>query len=154
MNLIAQLEAEQIAALGKNIPDFRPGDTIRVGYKVTEGTRTRVQAYEGVVIARKGGATISASFTVRKISHGEGVERVFQAYSPSVAEVQVKRRGDVRRATRFYWRGRARERRSSAKRHLRFRVRRPLSFLRRRREGQRIDPRRKRRVRSMIVTPL
>lgn len=78
MNLIAQLEAEQIAALGKSIPDFKAGDTVRVGYKVTEGTRTRVQNYEGVCIARKGGS-ISASFTVRKISFGEGVERVFPA---------------------------------------------------------------------------
>ena len=77
MNLIAQLEAEQIAELGKTIPDFKAGDTLRVGYKVTEGTRTRVQNFEGVCISRKGGATIGASFTVRKISFGEGVERVF-----------------------------------------------------------------------------
>ena len=73
MNLIAQLEAEQIAELGKTIPDFKAGDTVRVGYKVTEGTRTRVQNFEGVCISRRGGSTISASFTVRKISFGEGV---------------------------------------------------------------------------------
>jgi ribosomal protein L19 len=84
MNLIAQIEAEQIAALGKTIPDFKAGDTIRVGYKVTEGTRSRVQAYEGVCIGRKGGATIAASFTVRKISFGEGVERVFPLYSTNI----------------------------------------------------------------------
>jgi ribosomal protein L19 len=84
MNLIAQIEAEQIAALGKTIPDFKAGDTVKVGYKVTEGTRSRVQIYEGVVIGRKGGATISASFTVRKISFGEGVERVFPLYSTNI----------------------------------------------------------------------
>ena len=77
MNLIAQIEAEQIAELGKDIPDFKAGDTVRVGYKVTEGTRTRVQAFEGVCIGRNGGSGIGASFTVRKISFGEGVERVF-----------------------------------------------------------------------------
>ena len=106
MNLIAQLEAEQIAALGKTIPDFRPGDTIRVGYKVTEGTRTRVQAYEGVVIARKGGLSISASFTVRKISFGEGVERVFPLYSTNIDGIEVVRRGRVRRAKLYYLRDR------------------------------------------------
>lgn len=106
MNLIAQLEAEQIAALGKNIPDFRPGDTIRVGYKVTEGSRTRVQAYEGVCIARKGGMTISASFTVRKISFGEGVERVFPLYSTNIEAIEVVRRGRVRRAKLYYLRDR------------------------------------------------
>ena len=104
MNLIAQLEAEQIAALGKNIPDFKAGDTIRVGYKVTEGTRTRVQAYEGVCIARKGGAGIGASFTVRKISFGEGVERVFPIYSPMIDSLEVVRRGKVRRAKLYYLR--------------------------------------------------
>ena len=106
MNLIAQLEAEQIAALGKTIPDFKAGDTIRVGYKVTEGTRSRVQNYEGVVIGRKGGMTISASFTVRKISFGEGVERVFPLYSPNIDSIEVKRRGVVRRAKLYYLRDR------------------------------------------------
>ena len=105
MDLIAELEAEQIAALGKEIPDFKAGDTIRVGYKVTEGTRTRVQNYEGVCIARNNGKGIAGSFTVRKISHGEGVERVFQTYSPVVDSVEVKRRGDVRRAKLYYLRG-------------------------------------------------
>lgn len=106
MNLIAELEAEQISALGKNIPDFRAGDTIRVGYKVTEGTRTRVQNYEGVVIGRKGGATIAASFTVRKISFGEGVERVFPLYSTNIDGIEVVRRGKVRRAKLYYLRER------------------------------------------------
>ena len=106
MNLIAQLEAEQIAALGKTSPDFRPGDTIRVGYKVTEGTRTRVQAYEGVCISRKGGLSISASFTVRKISFGEGVERVFPLYSTNIEAIEVVRRGRVRRAKLYYLRDR------------------------------------------------
>ena len=86
MDLIAQLEAEQIAALGKTIPDFKSGDTIRVGFKVTEGTRSRVQNYEGVCISRKGGG-ISASFTVRKISFGEGVERVFPLYSTNIDSI-------------------------------------------------------------------
>jgi large subunit ribosomal protein L19 len=89
MDLIAQLEAEQIAALGKDIPDFKPGDTVRVGYKVTEGTRSRVQNYEGVCISRKHGQGIAASFTVRKISFGEGVERVFPLYSTNIAEITV-----------------------------------------------------------------
>jgi large subunit ribosomal protein L19 len=106
MNLIAQLEAEQIAALGKVIPDFKAGDTVKVGYKVTEGTRSRVQNYEGVVIGRKGGATISASFTVRKISFGEGVERVFPLYSTNIASIEVVRRGRVRRAKLYYLRDR------------------------------------------------
>ena len=101
MNLIAQIEAEQIAALGKTIPDFKAGDTIRVGYKVTEGTRSRVQAYEGVCIGRKGGATIAASFTVRKISFGEGVERVFPLYSTNIDSIEV-----VRRAKLYYLRTR------------------------------------------------
>jgi len=105
MNLIAQLEAEQIAALGKTIPDFRAGDTIRVGYKVTEGTRSRVQNYEGVCISRKGGG-ISASFTVRKISFGEGVERVFPLYSTNIDGIEVVRRGQVRRAKLYYLRDR------------------------------------------------
>ena len=106
MNLIAQLEAEQIAALAKDIPDFAPGDTIRVGYRVTEGTRTRVQAYEGVVIGRSGGAGIGASFTVRKISFGEGVERVFPLYSTNIESIEVVRRGRVRRAKLYYLRDR------------------------------------------------
>jgi len=106
MNLIAIIEAEQIAALNKTIPDFKAGDTIKVGYKVTEGTRSRVQAYEGVVIGRKGGATISASFTVRKISFGEGVERVFPLYSTNIDSIEVVRRGRVRRAKLYYLRDR------------------------------------------------
>ncbi len=106
MNLIALIEAEQIAALNKTIPDFKAGDTVKVGYKVTEGTRSRVQAYEGVVIGRKGGATISASFTVRKISFGEGVERVFPLYSTNIDSIEVVRRGRVRRAKLYYLRDR------------------------------------------------
>ncbi len=106
MDLIAELEAEQIASLGKDIPDFKPGDTVRVGYKVTEGTRSRVQNYEGVCIARKNGDGISGSFTVRKISFGEGVERVFPLYSTNIAEITVVRRGKVRRAKLYYLRSR------------------------------------------------
>ncbi|WP_207100991.1 50S ribosomal protein L19 [Paracoccus shandongensis] len=106
MNLIAELEAEQIASLGKTIPDFKAGDTVRVGYKVTEGTRTRVQMYEGVCISRKGGATLAASFTVRKISFGEGVERVFPLYSTNIDSIEVVRRGKVRRAKLYYLRDR------------------------------------------------
>ena len=106
MDLIAQLEAEQIAALGKTIPDFKPGDTVRVGYKVTEGTRTRVQNYEGVCISRKHGNGIAASFTVRKISFGEGVERVFPLYSTNISDITVVRRGKVRRAKLYYLRDR------------------------------------------------
>jgi large subunit ribosomal protein L19 len=104
MNLIAELEAEQIRMLGKEIPDFAAGDTIRVGYKVTEGTRSRVQAYEGVCIGRNGGAGIGASFTVRKISFGEGVERVFPLHSPNIDSITVVRRGKVRRAKLYYLR--------------------------------------------------
>jgi large subunit ribosomal protein L19 len=106
VDLIAQIEAEQIAALGKQIPDFKPGDTLRVGYKVTEGTRSRVQNYEGVCIARKHGSGIAASFTVRKISFGEGVERVFPLYSTNISEITVVRRGKVRRAKLYYLRDR------------------------------------------------
>ena len=106
MNLLQQLEAEQIAALAKSIPDFAAGDTLRVGYKVTEGTRSRVQAYEGVCIARNGGAGIGASFTVRKISFGEGVERVFPLHSPNIDSITVVRRGKVRRAKLYYLRER------------------------------------------------
>jgi large subunit ribosomal protein L19 len=106
MDLIAQLEAEQIAALGKEIPDFKAGDTIRVGYKVTEGSRSRVQNYEGVCISRKNGEGIAGSFTVRKISFGEGVERVFPLYSTNIDSITVVRRGRVRRAKLYYLRSR------------------------------------------------
>ncbi|MEM7722711.1 MAG: 50S ribosomal protein L19 [Pseudomonadota bacterium] len=106
MDLIAELEAEQVAALNKTIPDFKAGDTIRVGYKVTEGTRTRVQNYEGVCIARKNGGGIAGSFTVRKISFGEGVERVFPLYSTNIETIEVVRRGRVRRAKLYYLRSR------------------------------------------------
>jgi len=106
MNLIAELEAEQIATLGKEIPDFKPGDTVRVGYKVTEGTRSRVQMFEGVCISRRGGANIAASFTVRKISFGEGVERMFPLYSTNIDSITVVRRGKVRRAKLYYLRDR------------------------------------------------
>lgn len=106
MNIIETLEKEQIAALGKDIPDFAAGDTVKVGYKVTEGTRTRVQNYEGVVIARNGGGGIGASFTVRKISFGEGVERVFPLHSPNIDSITVVRRGKVRRAKLYYLRTR------------------------------------------------
>ncbi|MHA1529423.1 MAG: 50S ribosomal protein L19 [Alphaproteobacteria bacterium] len=106
MNLLQQLEAEHIEALAKTIPDFSPGDTVRVGFRVTEGTRSRIQNYEGVCISRKGGSTLGASFTVRKISFGEGVERVFPLYSPQIAEIAVVRRGRVRRAKLYYLRSR------------------------------------------------
>ena len=106
MNLIAELEAEQITALGKEIPDFKAGDTLRVGYTVTEGTRTRVQNYEGVCISRKNGTGIAGSFTVRKISFGEGVERVFPLYSTNIDSITVVRRGRVRRAKLYYLRAR------------------------------------------------
>ena len=106
MNVIEQLEAEQIASLGRVVPDFKAGDTIRVGYKVTEGTRTRVQNYEGVCISRNGGNAIAASFTVRKISFGEGVERVFPLHSTNISEISVVRRGRVRRAKLYYLRTR------------------------------------------------
>ncbi len=106
MNLIAQLEAEQIAALAKDIPDFKAGDTVKVGYKVTEGTRSRVQMFEGVCISRRGGAGIAASFTVRKISFGEGVERMFPLYSTNIDSITVVRRGRVRRAKLYYLRDR------------------------------------------------
>jgi len=105
MNLIQQLEAEQIAASGKNIPEFRPGDTLRVGVKVVEGERTRIQNFEGVCIARSNRG-MGSCFTVRKISFGEGVERVFPLYSPNVDSIEVVRRGAVRRAKLYYLRGR------------------------------------------------
>lgn len=106
MDLIAQLEAEQIASLGKSIPDFKAGDTVRVGYKVTEGTRTRVQMYEGICISRKNGKGIAGSFTVRKISFGEGVERVFPLFSTNIDSIEVVRRGKVRRSKLYYLRAR------------------------------------------------
>jgi large subunit ribosomal protein L19 len=106
MDMIAQIEAEQIASLNKEIPDFKAGDTIKVGYKVTEGTRSRVQNYEGVCIARKNGVGIAGSFTVRKISFGEGVERVFPLYSTNIESITVVRRGRVRRAKLYYLRSR------------------------------------------------
>jgi large subunit ribosomal protein L19 len=105
MNLLQQIAAEHVASLGKDIPDFGPGDTVRVGVRVVEGTRTRVQNYEGVVIGRRGGG-IDASFTVRKISFGEGVERVFPLHSPSIESITVVRRGKVRRAKLYYLRSR------------------------------------------------
>ena len=105
MNIIQQLEQEQIAKLGKTIPVFQPGDTVIVNVKVKEGERTRVQAYEGVCIARSGGG-LQESFTVRKISYGEGVERVFPIYSPNVESIKVVRRGAVRRAKLYYLRDR------------------------------------------------
>ncbi|WP_439272918.1 50S ribosomal protein L19 [Pseudochrobactrum sp. HB0163] len=106
MNIIKQLEAEQMAKIAEKrvLPDFDAGDTVRVLVRVTEGTRTRVQAYEGVCIARSG-AGLQESFTVRKISYGEGVERVFPVYSPLVEGVEVVRRGKVRRAKLYYLRG-------------------------------------------------
>jgi large subunit ribosomal protein L19 len=106
MNLIAQIEAEQIAALGKTIPDFKAGDTVRVGYKVTEGTRSRVQNFEGVCISRRNGSGVAGSFTVRKISFGEGVERMFPLYSTNIDSIEVVRRGKVRRAKLYYLRDR------------------------------------------------
>jgi large subunit ribosomal protein L19 len=107
MNLLQQLEAEQIESLTKAraIPDFRPGDTLRVGVKVVEGDRTRIQNFEGVCIARANRG-MGSSFTVRKISFGEGVERVFPLYSPNVDSIEVVRRGAVRRAKLYYLRGR------------------------------------------------
>jgi large subunit ribosomal protein L19 len=107
MNLINQLEKEQAdAILGQRaVPEFAPGDTVKVNVKVTEGTRTRVQAYEGMCIARSGGG-LNENFTVRKISYGEGVERVFPIYSPVIDSIEVVRRGKVRRAKLYYLRGR------------------------------------------------
>ena len=106
MDLIEKIEADQIAELGKNIPDFKAGDTVRVGYKVTEGTRSRIQNYEGVCIARNNGKGIGGSFTVRKISFGEGVERVFPLHSTNIDSLTVVRRGRVRRAKLYYLRSR------------------------------------------------
>ncbi|MCZ2157895.1 50S ribosomal protein L19 [Bartonella sp. 220] len=106
MNIIAQLEAEQCAKIEakRQLPAFQPGDTVRVMVRVTEGTRTRVQAYEGICIARSGGG-LNETFTVRKISYGEGVERVFPIYSPLIEAVELVRRGRVRRAKLYYLRG-------------------------------------------------
>lgn len=108
MNLIEQLEKEEMARLseGKTLPAFAPGDTVVVSMKVKEGTRERLQAYEGVVIAKRNRG-LNSAFTVRKISSGEGVERTFQTYSPLLASVEVKRRGDVRRAKLYYLRQRS-----------------------------------------------
>ena len=105
MNLIQQIEAEEIAKASKEIPEFRAGDTVRVGVKVIEGQRERIQNFEGVVIARSN-RSINSNFTVRKISFGEGVERVFPLYSPIVDSITVVRRGVVRRAKLYYLRGR------------------------------------------------
>ncbi len=107
MNIIQQLEAEQIESLTQTraIPDFRPGDTLRVGVKVVEGDRSRIQNFEGVCIARANRG-LGSSFTVRKISFGEGVERVFPLYSPNIDSIEVVRRGAVRRAKLYYLRGR------------------------------------------------
>ena len=105
MNLIQILEQEEIARLNKNIPDFAPGDTVVVNVNVIEGNKKRVQAYEGVVIAKRNRG-FNSSFIVRKISNGEGVERTFPLYSPLIASIEVKRRGDVRRAKLYYLRGR------------------------------------------------
>ncbi len=105
-DIIKQLEAEEIARLGKSIPSFAPGDTVVVGVNVVEGNRKRVQAYEGVVIAIRNRG-LNSSFIVRKISSGEGVERTFQTYSPLIASIEVKRRGDVRRSKLYYLRERS-----------------------------------------------
>jgi large subunit ribosomal protein L19 len=106
MNLIQELEQEEIARLNKTIPVFAPGDTVIVSVNVVEGTRKRVQAYEGVVIARRNRG-LNSNFIVRKISNGEGVERTFPLYSPRIAAIEVKRRGDVRRAKLYYLRDRS-----------------------------------------------
>jgi large subunit ribosomal protein L19 len=102
-NIIQELEAEQ---MNREIPDFSPGDTVVVQVRVTEGNRERLQAFEGVVIAKRNRG-LNSAFTVRKVSHGEGVERVFQSYSPSINEIKIVRRGDVRRAKLYYLRGRS-----------------------------------------------
>ena len=115
MNLIQQIEAEEIAKAAKDIPTFRPGDTVRVGVRVVEGERTRVQAYEGVCIARANKG-FSSNFTVRKMSFGEGVKRVFPIYSPNIESITVVRRGVVRRAKLYYLRGRTGKRARIAER--------------------------------------
>src|SRR5262245_25916589 len=106
MNLLQQIEQEEIQRLGKNVPDFAPGDTVIVNVNVVEGERKRVQAFEGVVIGKRNRG-LNSSFIVRKISSGEGVERTFQTYSPLIASVEVKRRGNVRRAKLYYLRDRS-----------------------------------------------
>jgi large subunit ribosomal protein L19 len=106
MDIIGQLEQQEIARLGKTIPDFAPGDTVVVNVNVVEGERKRVQAYEGIVIAIRN-RSVNSSFIVRKISSGEGVERTFQTYSPLIASIEVKRKGDVRRAKLYYLRQRS-----------------------------------------------
>jgi len=106
MNLIEQLETEEIKRLNKDIPDFSSGDTVVVNVKVVEGERSRIQAYEGVVIAKRNRG-LNSAFTVRKISNGEGVERTFQTYSPLISSIEIKRRGDVRRAKLYYLRDRS-----------------------------------------------
>ena len=106
MNLIQKLEQEEIKRLGKKVPDFSPGDTVVVNVNVVEGERKRAQAFEGVVIAKRNRG-IGSSFTVRKISSGEGVERTFQTYSPLIASVEVKRKGEVRRSKLYYLRQRS-----------------------------------------------
>jgi large subunit ribosomal protein L19 len=106
MNLIGILEKEEIARLGKTIPNFAPGDTVIVSVNVVEGDKKRVQAFEGVVIAKRN-KSLNSSFIVRKISSGEGVERTFQTYSPSISSIEIKRRGDVRRAKLYYLRDRS-----------------------------------------------
>ena len=115
MNLLQTIEAESIAAISKDIPTFRPGDTLRVGVKVVEGERTRVQNFEGVCIARSNKG-MGSNFTVRKISFGEGVERVFPLYSPNVESITVVRKGVVRRAKLYYLRGRTGKRARIAER--------------------------------------
>ena len=106
MNLIQKLEQEEIARLGKKVPDFSPGDTVVVAVNVVEGERKRVQSFEGVVVAKRNRG-LNSSFIVRKISSGEGVERTFQTYSPLIASIEVKRKGAVRRAKLYYLRGRS-----------------------------------------------
>ena len=115
MNLIQQIEAEEVAKAAKTVPIFRPGDTVRVGVRVVEGERTRVQAFEGVCIARSNKG-ISSNFTVRKMSFGEGVERVFPIYSPNIDSITVVRKGVVRRAKLYYLRGRTGKRARIAER--------------------------------------
>lgn len=105
MNIIDQLEQEQIAEVNRSVPEFSPGDTLRVNVRVVEGNRERTQAFEGVCIARRNRG-VNSSFTVRKISYGEGVERVFPLHSPRLESIEVVRRGDVRRAKLYYLRGR------------------------------------------------
>ena len=103
MNIIEKLEQEEIKRMGRTLPEFSPGDTVIVNVSVVEGERKRVQAYEGVVIAKRNRG-INSSFTVRKVSSGEGVERTFQTYSPMIASIELKRKGDVRRAKLYYMR--------------------------------------------------